>query len=92
MLFLILCSLSPLALAHGPIAEQASHAVDSATEVFLKSQPKDVQRRFYSVLATLAGHEKFEVFVTLNDKTTTFKYECTENELVDPVVWECQAR
>jgi hypothetical protein len=83
------CSSS--AFAHGALAHQASEAIAKAAELF-QTQPKETQRAFKSIAADLAGHELFNVTITLNDGATKFGYLCHENEEVDPVVWECQAQ
>ena len=79
------------AFAHGPIAHQASEAVESASKVFLATQPKEVSKQFGSIFAEVSGIERFKVEITLSDKTTKFSYDCAENELVSPEVWECEA-
>jgi len=82
---------SSFAFAHGPIAHQASEAVESASKVFLAAQPKEITKQFFSVNAEITGVEKFRVVITLQDKTTQFSFDCAENELVSPEVWECEA-
>lgn len=86
----LLLTLGSFALAHGPLAEQGANAVDAAVTRFLKQQPKDTTRQFHSISATVAGHEKFSVVITLKDQTTKFNFNCAENENVEPVAWECQ--
>lgn len=80
---------SSFALAHGPVAEQGSEAVRAATKMFLSSQPKEMTRQFQSVFADMTGHEQFKVVFTLKDGKE-FTYACMENEISEPVVWECE--
>jgi hypothetical protein len=87
--FLFTLIVAPMAFAHGPVAKQASEAVDVAVNHFIAKQPKDVQRQFASVFATKTGHEKFAVTIKLIDGKTQFAFNCIENEDVDPIVWEC---
>lgn len=78
------------AFAHGSIAHQASEAVESATKLFSAQQPKEVTRQFHSVLAESSGVERFHVTITLADQKSLFQYDCSENEVANPVVWECE--
>ncbi len=80
-----------LSFAHGQLAQQASDAIEVATEIFVSTQPQQVRSQFSSISATLTGHEQFAVFITLKDGTTKFTYNCVENEDVEPVIWECQS-
>ncbi|MGZ3694495.1 MAG: hypothetical protein ACXWQO_09965 [Bdellovibrionota bacterium] len=79
-----------LAFAHGSLAQQSSEAVKQATELFVRTQSPDLRRQFSSLTATLAGHEQFNVEISLKDRTL-FKYDCHENESVNPIIWECKA-
>lgn len=89
----VLPALAPLtAFAHGAVPKQASDAIAQATEQFVASNPAEVRRRFLSVSATLTGHERFEVTISLKDGEARFVYDCRENEEVEPVKWECSAR
>lgn len=90
ILLLALSLLPALAHAHGSVAKQSSDAILAATELFQRSQTPDVRRQFYSISATLAGHERFAVEISLKDRSQ-LKYDCRENEAVNPVVWECAA-
>lgn len=80
---------SSLVLAHGSIGQQATHAIAEAVDLFSQKQSKETQGKVLSVLATKTAHEKFDVVITLNDKATTFRYACAEDESVDPVEWGC---
>lgn len=44
-----------------------------------------------AVSAVLTGVEQFEVRIIVSTSETPVKYDCMENEDVDPVVWECTA-
>jgi hypothetical protein len=79
------------AFAHGAVAQQGSDAIKAATGVFLAKATPAVRKEFYSVSATVAGHEQFAVVIMLKDQRTRFEYDCRENEEVNPVVWECAA-
>ena len=83
---------SATAYGHGSIPQQASLAIESATKLFLKDQPREIKNQFNSVQATVAGHEIFAVRFGLKgangDGQVT--YRCTENEDVTPVIWECK--
>lgn len=74
--------------AHGPVARQASAAIDKSTNLFVTAHPKEIYKKFKSVSAENTGHEKFFVEIKLTDNSV-YAYDCGENEDVDPVVWEC---
>lgn len=82
---------APLAFGHGSLGEQASNSIIKAVELFSAQQPKEAQKRFSSITALKTGHEKFEVSILLDDKKTTFKFNCVEDESVEPVEWGCEA-
>lgn len=84
--------MSSLAFADGPIAHQASEAVEVATNMFSATQTPEIAKQFQSINATKVGHEQFAIVITLNDGKTAFAYMCEENESVQPVIWECAAR
>ena len=89
--FAAAAALTPLsAFAHGTAIVQAGHAIASATELFLGSQPTATVRAFKTVIAEKVGHEQFQVTITLADGTA-FGYACQEDETVDPVTWPCVA-
>lgn len=90
VLGLVSALVSGSAFAHGSISHQAAEAVEAATVKFQKEQPKEVSKLFHSVFAELSGIERFDVTIKLNDQKGEFKFDCSENEDVQPVVWECQ--
>ncbi len=89
-LFLSLFATS-FAFAHGPKSEQASNAIKVATQSFQKSVAQEVSKRFQSVTAIRTGHEQFAITITTTEPVVKLAYDCSENEMVDPVVWECKA-
>lgn len=81
--------LSSLVFAHGPKAEQASEAVKAATQLFLKKNASETTKQFQSVSAVFTGHERLTVVIGTANNTKKFSYDCSENEMVEPVEWEC---
>ncbi len=81
-------ALGSQAHAHGSVAHQAHDAVGAAIQLFSKN-PVEITRNFSSVSAVLAGHEKFNVTITLRDQITQYQFVCVENESVNPVIWDC---
>ena len=79
------------AFAHGSLPEQAADAIRSSAKIFAQTQPKELQRAFRAATAVKTGHEQFAVTFTLANNAQ-LNYACQENEEVDPVVWECQAK
>jgi len=91
-LFVALCSLAPLAAsAHGTAVHQASEAIEKSGEIFSRTQSKETQRLFKSVTAVRTGYEQFDIAIVLTNNQQ-FDYACRENEDVEPVVWECEAK
>ena len=89
---LALLAAAPIAaLAHGTVPQQAAAAATSTAELFVKTQTPEIRRQFQTITASVAGHEQFDVVVTLKTKAQ-LNYFCEENEAMDPVVWECVAR
>ncbi len=87
-----LVALSPLsALAHGTAVHQAAEAIERAGQIFAENNTKESQRMFSSVAALRTGREQFTVTITLTNGAQA-SYACQENEDVNPVVWECEAK
>ena len=92
IVLIALTALAPsLALAHGSLVHQAAEAIDSAGTLFSASQPREVQRLVKVISATKTGHEMYDVQLALSNNTS-FTYACRENEDVEPVRWECEAK
>ena len=91
-LFVVFSALLPIAaFAHGTAVHQAAEAVEKAGQIFEQTQSKETQRLFKSVTAVRSGREQFAVAIQLTNNAQ-LTYACRENEEVDPIVWECQAK
>lgn len=88
-LFAILIAGSSIAMAHGPIASQASTAIHRSVEAFLRDESEAVQKTFQAISSTVIGDERFKVEITLTEKRK-MTYTCGLDASVKPVKWGCK--
>lgn len=77
--------------AHGPVAEQASKAIQKTTVLFLGQEKPETHAKFESISATLVGDEKFWVKISLKEGAL-LEYECGLDTSVKPVKWGCKKK
>src|SRR5689334_3513704 len=80
---------APQAFSHGNLVVQTAGATNAALALFQASYADHVNN-LGSLYAVHAGHETFNVTITLKDNAQ-INMQCRENESVEPVVWECAA-
>lgn len=76
--------------AHGPVAQQASKAVEKSVALYLQEANRD-DDKFKSVSAVMIGDERFEVQIARQDAATV-SYECGLDTKVKPVKWGCKKK
>ncbi len=89
-IILAITLLSSTTWAHGPVAEQASKAIQKVTAQFLAEEKPALQDKFQSVSSTRIGDERFSVKVHLKDQAQAIEYICGLDETVKPVKWGCK--
>lgn len=89
--FCALLFISSSAQAHGPIAEQASKAVQKVTALFLEKEKAAAHDKFESISATQVGDERFSVKISLKEGAL-LEYECGLDTAAKPVKWGCKKK
>lgn len=79
------------AFGHGSVPTQIVEATKSASVLFNSKTDKNTQRQVNKITGEHVGHEEVTVLIE-GDNQIRAEYFCTENEDVDPVIWECKEK